>query len=103
VADWLNKKARAVERLGPPFLRPRSGPPLNAPGGLGSVVSSPSGIWGKAPADNGFLRISNCIPAFLQVTYFETFWGCADYDDTEFQQDTPMFRKSFLGRLAHTE
>jgi len=29
-------------------------PPLNQLGGLGSPISSPSGVWGKAPADKQF-------------------------------------------------
>jgi len=29
-------------------------------GGLGSVVSCPSGVWGRAPAENEFLLISCC-------------------------------------------
>ena len=37
---------------GPPSFPFPGGPhPLNQLGGLGSTVSFPSGVWGKAPAD----------------------------------------------------
>jgi len=37
----------------PPSLSPGA-PPLNQQGGLGSAVSSRSGVWGKAPTDKRF-------------------------------------------------
>jgi len=40
----------------PPFPYPSlsSRPPLIQLGGLGGAVSSPSGVWGGAPAENDF-------------------------------------------------
>ena len=39
----------------PPSLSPEAPPPKPARGlGLGSAVSSPSGVWGEAPADKWF-------------------------------------------------
>ena len=35
------------------------------PGGLGSVVSSPSGVQGRAPAENGFWRILKATGRFF--------------------------------------
>ena len=49
--------ARAEGGLVPNGVGYGEGCPLfSRPGGLGSVVSSPSGVRGKAPAENGFWR-----------------------------------------------
>jgi len=42
--------------------------------GLGSVVSSPSGVRGRAPAENGFWRILKAIErSFLYL--YDKIWG----------------------------
>jgi len=40
--------------------------------GLGSVVSSPSGVWGTAPAENGFWHILNSNATSPQNTEHRT-------------------------------
>ena len=71
VADWLNKKALAVERLGPPLITPRNGvrwreaAHLKPARGLGSAVSSPSGVCSR----QRLLRILNRNLAFIEVTF----------------------------------
>ena len=50
------KTRRQTGRASPPLLTPflRSRPPSNQLGDLGSAVSSPSGVWGGAPAEIDF-------------------------------------------------
>jgi len=44
--------------------------------GLGSVVSSPSGVRGRAPAENGFWRIFKATErSFLYLHVYDKIWG----------------------------
>jgi hypothetical protein len=75
VANWLNKKALAVERLGPPFLIPHSGvpcreaAPLYPARGSGERCKLPQWGLGRSSNRQRFLGILNCIPTFLEVKF----------------------------------
>jgi hypothetical protein len=85
VAEWLDKKALAVERLSPTsFWRvaarlPRSGPSIQL-GGLGSAVRSPRGVWGIAPAPTVFMHFKLCSdlsggrPNILDISGVYWYW-----------------------------
>jgi hypothetical protein len=110
VADWLNKRALAVERLGPPLLLLRSGVPCREAalliqlGGLGSAVSSPSGVWGDAPAANaaGFthFKLYSGLSGGKILRYFE---GVLILIILIFSKIGLCLEPCFLGRLAHAE
>ena len=76
VADWLNRKALAVDRVGPPILTPLSGvpscreaAPLIQLGDLGERYKLPQWGLGLRSSRQRFLRILSCNPAFLEVTF----------------------------------
>jgi len=49
---WTEAARPEGPRVGVEFLRRGSQPPSHQIGDLGSAVSSPSGVWGGAPAEN---------------------------------------------------